>query len=107
MDIDENNEADYLIRGGTPLYGEIPLSGAKNAITKMIIASLLTGEPCLLGNVTLIGDFDLALALCREMGSKIRQQDHTVSIATPSVRRPVVSKKVGGLNRVAVLACGP
>src|SRR6266480_1492418 len=59
MDIDKNNEAYYLIRGGTPLYGEIPLSGAKNANTKMIIASLLTGEPCLLRNVPLIGEADI------------------------------------------------
>ena len=107
MDIDKNNEAYYLIRGGTPLYGEIPLSGAKNAITKMIIASLLTGEPCLLRNVPLIGDFDLALALCREMGSKIRLQDHTLSIVTPSIRSSVVSTKVGGLNRMAIITVGP
>src|SRR6266568_2528012 len=107
MDIDKNNEAYYLIRGGTPLYGEIPLSGAKNAITKMIIASLLTGEPCLLRNVPLIGDFDLALALCRDMGSKIRLQDHTLSIATPSIRSSVVSTKVGGLNRMAIITVGP
>src|SRR3989442_12587116 len=107
MDIDKNNEAYYLIRGGTPLYGEIPLSGAKNAITKMIIASLLTGEPCLLRNVPLIGDFDLALALCRDMGSKIRRQDHTLSIATPSINSSVVSTEVGGLNRMAIITVGP
>src|SRR5437588_5906860 len=107
MDIDKNNEAYYLIRGGTPLYGEIPLSGAKNAITKMIIASLLTGEPCLLRNVPLIGDFELALALCREFGSRIRLQDHTLSIATPSIRDSVVSSEVGGLNRMAIITVGP
>src|SRR5437763_16095000 len=107
MDIDKNHVAYDLIRGGTPRYGEIPLSGAKNAITKMIIASLLTAEPCLLRNVPLIGDFDLALALCREMGSKIRLQDHTLSIATPSIRRSVVSTEVGGLNRMAIITVGP
>src|SRR5947207_14298813 len=98
MDIDKNNEAYYLIRGGTPLYGEIPLSGAKNAITKMIIASLLTGEPCLLRNVPLIGDFDLALALCRDMGSRIRLKDHTHYIATLLLRSSIVSIKLGGHN---------
>src|SRR5437588_10536000 len=107
MDIDKNNEAYYFIRGGTPLYGEIPLSGAKNAITKMIIASLLTGEPCLLRNIPLIGDFDLALALCRDMGSKIRLQDHTLSIATPSIRNSVISTEVGGLKRMAIITVGP
>src|SRR5438270_6898177 len=103
MDIDKNNEAYYLIRGGTPLYGEIPLSGAKNAITKMIIASLLTGEPCLLRNVPLIGDFELALALCREFGSRIRLQDHMLSIATASIHSSVVSMAFAGLSRMPII----
>src|SRR2546430_17377008 len=106
MYIDKNNEAYFLIRGGTPLYGQIPLGGGKNATTKMIIASLLTGEPCLLRNVPLIGDFDLALALCREMGSKIRLQDHTLSIATPEINSSAVSPEVGGLNRMAIITVG-
>ena len=34
----------YLITGGKPLRGEIEVSGAKNAVTKMVIASLLTTD---------------------------------------------------------------
>src|SRR2546421_6295040 len=107
MDKDKNNAPYYLIEGRTPLYGEVRLSGAKNAITKMIIASLLTGEPCLLRNVPLIGDLDLTLALCRDMGSEIELQDHRLSIATPSIHSSVVSTEVGGLNRMAIITVGP
>ena len=45
----------YLVTGGTPLHGEIAVSGAKNAVTKMLIATLLTTEPCVLRNVPLLG----------------------------------------------------
>jgi len=107
MDKDKNNAPYYLIEGRTPLYGEVRLSGAKNAVTKMIIASLLTGEPCLLRNIPLIGDLDLTLALCRDMGSEIELQDHTLSIATPSINSSVVSTEVGGLNRMAIITVGP
>ncbi|HEX5571638.1 MAG TPA: hypothetical protein VFX31_09640, partial [Ktedonobacterales bacterium] len=31
----------YLIEGGAPLCGEVTLSGAKNAATKLMVASLL------------------------------------------------------------------
>ena len=97
----------YLIEGGVPLHGKVRLSGAKNAVTKMIMASLLTDEQCVLRNVPLIGDLDLAIALCNDLGSQIQLQDHTLLIRTPSINKTVVSTEVGGLNRIAVLTVGP
>src|SRR5713101_3175421 len=97
----------YLIEGGMPLHGKVRLSGAKNAVTKMIMASLLTDEQCVLRNVPLIGDLDLAIALCGDLGSQIQLQDHTLFIRTPSINKTVVSTEVGGLNRIAVLTVGP
>ena len=40
------------IRGGRPLKGEIPISGAKNAALKLMAACLLTSEPLLLSKAT-------------------------------------------------------
>src|SRR6266478_3455252 len=101
------NAPHYLIEGGAPLYGEVRLSGAKNAVTKMVMASLLTVEPCILRNVPLLGDLDLAIGLCRDLGAEIDLQDHTLSIRTPHISKAVVSTEVGGLNRIAVLTIGP
>ena len=39
------------IRGGVPLNGLIPISGAKNAALPLMIASLLTEDTLELGNV--------------------------------------------------------
>lgn len=97
----------YFIEGGMPLHGTTVISGAKNAVTKMIIATLLTSDACLLRNVPLIGDFDLTLTLCRDMGSKIELLDHILSIHTPTINSSVVSTEVGGLNRMAILTVGP
>src|SRR5215472_10206611 len=97
----------YLIEGGAPLYGEVRLSGAKNSVTKMVMASLLTTEPCILRNVPLLGDLDLAIELCRDLGSEIDLQDHTLSIRTPHINMAAVSSERGGLNRMAVLTIGP
>ena len=76
----ENNAPYYLITGGTPLHGEVAISGAKNAVTKMIIASLLTTEPCTLRNVPLLGDFDLTIKMCEDLGAQVRVEDHTLTI---------------------------
>ena len=97
----------YLIEGGVPLHGTATISGAKNAVTKMIIATLLTTDPCTLRNVPLIGDLDLTISLCRDMGAHIRLDDHTLSIQTPGINCSIVSTEVGGLNRMAILTVGP
>src|SRR6266487_1360450 len=97
----------YLVTGGVPLHGEVTVSGAKNAVTKMLIASLLTKEPCVLRNVPLLGDLDLTVRLCQDMGSRTQLVDHTLAIHTPYIEKTVVSTRVGGLNRIAVLTIGP
>ncbi len=97
----------YLVTGGVPLRGEVTLSGAKNAVTKMVIASLLTDEPCTLRNEPLLGDLDLTVQLCQEIGSQVRLEDHTLSIETDCIEKTAISREVGGLNRIAVLAIGP
>ncbi len=97
----------YLVTGGTPLHGEVGVSGAKNAVTKMLIASLLTTEPCVLRNVPLLGDFYLTTRLCEDIGSQVELVDHTLTIHTARINKTTVSTEVGGLNRIAVLTLGP
>src|SRR5215467_14642208 len=97
----------YLIEGGTPLCGSVRLSGAKNAVTKLIISTLLTDELCVLRNVPLLGDMYLTLELCLNIGSQAKLVDHTLSICTPGVHCPIVSSEIGGLNRMAIISVGP
>ena len=97
----------YLIEGGTPLYGKVRLSGAKNAVTKLIISTLLTDDLCVLRNVPLLGDMYLTMALCENVGSQAELVDHTLSIHTPGIHCPIISTEVGGLNRMAIISVGP
>jgi UDP-N-acetylglucosamine 1-carboxyvinyltransferase len=48
-----------LIKGGRPLNGTIPISGAKNAALPLMIAALLTEEPLILENVPRLADVTL------------------------------------------------
>lgn len=47
------------IRGGNPLTGEIPISGAKNATLPLMIASMLSDETLTLRNVPRLADVHL------------------------------------------------
>src|SRR5579859_7063055 len=108
-DIDEKTlyAPHYLIHGGVPLRGEVALSGAKNAVTKMVMASLLTTEPRILRNVPLLGDLDLTVKLCRALGVDVHLEDHELTLHTRSISCTTVSSEVGGLNRIGVMTIGP
>ena len=92
----------YLIEGGTPLHGRVRISGAKNAVTKMIISTLLTDDLCVLRNVPLLGDLYLTLALCLDLGSRAELVDHTLSISTTSVRCGEADIPMPGGDRIGV-----
>lgn len=99
----------YLITGGQPLRGAVSLSGAKNAVTKMVITSLLTSDTCTLRNVPLLGDLELTMKLCQDFGSQLHldHETHTLTLRTEEITNPHVSRAVGGLNRICVLTAGP
>ena len=61
----------YRIEGGAPLRGSITASGAKNAATKQIVASLLTDEEVVLHNVPRIGDVSITMEIVRSLGATV------------------------------------
>ncbi|MDP3901381.1 MAG: UDP-N-acetylglucosamine 1-carboxyvinyltransferase [bacterium] len=94
------------IIGNKPLNGSISLLGAKNAATKMMVASLLTDQPCQLENFPNIGDTDITAELCRSVGSKINIENNILSIHTPAITTSKVTS-LSRRNRIPILAIGP
>ncbi|HQF53479.1 MAG TPA: UDP-N-acetylglucosamine 1-carboxyvinyltransferase [Fibrobacteria bacterium] len=94
----------YLkIEGPQRVEGEVVISGAKNAASKMMVASLLTEEPVILHNFPRIDEIDIVRELVERMGAKVQIRDHTLVLETPEI----VTDEVVGLsraNRISVLA---
>jgi len=101
----ENNEK-FVVRGGRPLVGEIKLAGAKNAATKLLVATLLTDEECVFENFPRIGDVEVAKELCAILGSEIRAIDSHLVIRTPEIKTTRVAS-LHRRNRIPILALGP
>ena len=59
------------IRGGRPLTGEIPISGAKNAALPLMAASLLTSETLTLSNLPHLADISTLAHLLAGLGVEI------------------------------------
>ena len=58
------------IIGGRPLYGVIPISGAKNSALKVMAAALLSDAPLTLRNVPRLADVDMLLKLLEQHGDR-------------------------------------
>lgn len=86
--------------------GEIRLAGAKNAATKMLIASLLTDEECVFENFPRIGDAEIVKELCGALGSEIKSIDSHLVIRTPEIKNTKVAS-LSRKNRISILALGP
>ena len=63
--------ARYEIQGGTPLKGEVTISGAKNAVVAIIPAALLVEGVCRIENVPDISDVRIILSIMEDMGAKV------------------------------------
>ena len=57
-----------LIRGGKPLSGKLPISGAKNAALTLLPCALLTEEPVTLRNLPRLADVDSFGHLLNQLG---------------------------------------
>lgn len=66
-----------VIEGGRPLYGEVEINGMKNAALPIILASLLTGDKCVIEHLPAISDVTLALEILRSMGASVRMLSRT------------------------------
>ena len=77
----------YIVEGGRPLFGEIHISGAKNAAVAIIPAALMVSGPCRIENMPQISDVTLLLSILQDLGAKVRYiNPHTVEIDSTCAR---------------------
>jgi UDP-N-acetylglucosamine 1-carboxyvinyltransferase len=98
----------YLVEGGSPLEGSINISGAKNSITKLLVASLLSDKRCTFYNVPNIQDVEVTLSLCKEIGMEAQwdKQEKTLSVITKHLKTCYVPQRFSGANRIPILLIG-
>ncbi len=96
------------IEGGNPLSGEVKASGAKNAMTKLLVASLLSNKPCTFYNVPDIGDVRVTVELCKEIGMKVDwdKSTGTLHCVTEEIKTSYIPQRFSGSNRIPILMIG-
>ena len=62
----------YIVQGGSPLFGEVHISGAKNAAVAILPAALLVDGVCRIENIPQISDVTVLLKILEQLGAKVR-----------------------------------
>lgn len=71
----------YVIKGGSPLVGEVKIGGAKNAALAILAAAVMTDETVLIDNLPDVRDINVLLQALAGIGANVERIDrHTVKI---------------------------
>ena len=96
-----------MIHGGKPLFGEIDISGAKNAAVAIIPAALLVDGVCRIENIPQISDVTLILNILQELGADVRTVNRTtVDIDCSHIRNSRVPDELARKIRASYYLIG-
>ena len=97
-----------LIHGGTPLAGEVAISGAKNAALPILCASLLTADPLHFLNVPHLNDISTMLRLIGQMGVDVTMEGNDgLILDSHGLSNPVAPYDMVKTMRASILVLGP
>ncbi len=97
-----------LIKGGTPLCGEVSISGAKNSVLPVLGASLMSEEPLIIQNVPHLQDVASTMRLLGSMGATVTLgEDNSLRVDTHGVNRCYASYDIVRTMRASILVLGP
>jgi len=98
-----------VIRGGRPLLGHYPISGAKNAVLPLMISALLTPHLVTLRNVPASLDVAVLSALLRRLGAEMHWSTTTglaVTIGADRIHSGSIDGELVTRMRASVLLLG-
>jgi UDP-N-acetylglucosamine 1-carboxyvinyltransferase len=97
-----------IIEGGRPLRGSVKVSGSKNAALPILIATLLTDEPCTIDNVpVLLRDLRTTFRLLESLGKKVEVSGAQVRVSANGSLKTQAPYEIVKQMRASVLAAGP
>ena len=98
----------FKITGGTPLNGEVAISGAKNSALPILMATLLSETPITIANVPRLNDIETTVKLLTQLGATVTWQDeNTLEIDAGNVDQHKASYDLVKTMRASILVLGP
>ncbi len=95
-----------LVRGGTPLDGTVAVLGAKNAVLKHMVATLLAPGHHTIENVPNILDVDIMGRVLEHVGATCTRSGTTLTVAVPEDPIPEAPLDLVRQMRASILVLG-
>ncbi|MCB0338896.1 MAG: UDP-N-acetylglucosamine 1-carboxyvinyltransferase [Bdellovibrionales bacterium] len=95
------------ITGGRELSGEVQVSGSKNAALPILMATLLTGQECIIKNVPNLEDVALTLHLLEQLGADASYDGSTIITKTDHLTGSEASYSLVKALRASFWVLGP
>ena len=96
------------IEGGRTLEGTVEVSGAKNAVLPILMASLLTDQPCRLAGVPHLKDVTTTIELLGQMGVEISLgEGFEVGMDASHLSTQIAPYELVKTMRASILVLGP
>jgi UDP-N-acetylglucosamine 1-carboxyvinyltransferase len=97
----------FFVEGGNRLYGEVTVSGAKNAALKMIAAALLAPGRTTLRNVPRIRDVETMLAVLDGLGVEAGFEGNSLTVDAGEVYSYTAPYDLVRQMRASIVVLGP
>lgn len=96
------------VKGKSKLSGKLKVAGAKNATTKLLVASLLSDKKSVFHNVPSIGDVEITINLIKELGADVQwdREKGDLEIITKEIKSSYIPQRYSGANRIPILLIG-
>lgn len=96
-----------VIEGGNPLFGDVAISGSKNAALPILIASLLSDKPSLIKNVPHLADTRFLIDLLKTFGVEAELKENEARIDCSKIQSHLAHYDVVRKMRASVLVLAP
>ena len=98
-----------IVKGGTPLNGQIAIAGAKNAALTLMPATLLSEEPLTLTNAPRLSDIKTMTQLLQSLGSEVSalQSGKVLALSSHGLNNTTADYDIVRKMRASNLVLGP
>jgi UDP-N-acetylglucosamine 1-carboxyvinyltransferase len=96
-----------IINGGKKLFGEVTVSGSKNASLPIFVATLLAPGLNEISNVPFLRDINTTIKVLETLGARVEGNGNVVRIDTSSVNNHEATYELVKTMRASVLVLGP
>jgi UDP-N-acetylglucosamine 1-carboxyvinyltransferase len=103
----EENESVLEIWGGSPLSGQVRVSGAKNSALVLMAGALLCSEDCRLRNVPKLVDIDRMGQVLSALGVKMQKNDDIIDFDARHLQQAEAPYEVVSQLRASFFVIGP